>query len=364
LQEAASVDVGFNPEDTDLLALDLRLGGYRDTDAARATAELIDRFRAMPGVVSVAASRMVPLSGGGLGLGGLRVPGYVGPNGSDEIAADWDVVSSDYFRTMQMPIVKGRAFTPGDAAGSTRVAIVNETMARRLWPGRDPIGQQILHQFDIDQERPLEIVGVAKDARYRFFTDTGRNFIYVPIAQEIMTDVSFYVRRTPGASQVATMQQIVRTFDSSLPVLYAQTLEAATVIGLLPQRLAAWIAGSVGTVGLLLAALGLYGLTAFAVAQRTREIAVRMALGATRESVLTLVLRQAARLAAVGAFAGLLLALAAGFALQSLLIGIGPIDPLALVGAAAVLTGVLLAATWVPAHRASRMDPMAALRNE
>ena len=364
LQQAASVDVGFNVDNVDILQLDLRLGGHRDAAGARATEELIERFRVVPGVERVAASRMVPLQGGGMGLGPLRVPGYVGPDGRDTVNADWDTVSADYFGTLEMPIVNGRSFTPADRDGATRVAIVNETMAKALWPGRDPIGQQILHQFERDQERPLQIVGVAKNSRYRSVSETPRNFIYVPLSQQFMSDITFYVRRAPGGSQGAAMRQVVRAFNPGLPVLHIQTLEAATAIGLLPQLIAAWIAGSVGAVGLLLAALGLYGLTAFSVAQRTREIAVRMALGATRESVLSLVLRQSARLAATGAVVGLALAIGVSLLLRGLLIGIQPVDPLAFGIATVLLAGVLLAASWAPARKASRMDPMRALRAE
>jgi ABC-type antimicrobial peptide transport system permease subunit len=263
-----------------------------------------------------------------------------------------------------LPIVRGRAFTSADREDSTRVVIINERMAELIWPGQDPIGQQILHEYERDRERPLQIVGVAKSSKYRSLSESPRNFIYVPMTQQFMPDVNFYVRRAPGASQIAAMRQAVRAYNPALPVIYAQTLESATAIGLLPQRIAAWIAGSVGTVGLLLAALGLYGLTAFSVAQRTREIAVRMALGATRDAVLSLVLRQAARLAFVGASVGLALAIGVGMLLQSLLIGIQPIDPAAFGTATVLLTAVLLGASWLPARRAAKMDPMRALRSE
>ncbi len=198
----------------------------------------------------------------------------------------------------------------------------------------------------------------------RSIGEAPRNFIYVPMAQQFMSEVTFYVRRAGEASRINELRSAVAAFNPNLPVIHAQTLAESTAIGLLPQRLAAWIAGSVGTIGLLLAALGLYGLTAFAVAQRTREIAVRMALGASRESVLSLVLRQSGRLALVGTLVGLALAAAVSQLLESLLVGIGSVDPLAFGAATAVLFGVLLFAAWTPAYRASRMDPMRALRAE
>jgi predicted permease len=368
LREAATIDAGFNAANVDVVQVDMRLAGYRGDAGVRATADLLDRIRLIPGVTSVAASRMVPLQGGGLGLGRLRAPGYVGPGGNDEIAADMDVISPDYFRAMELPVVRGRAFTAADRQGATGVIIINEILAERLWPGRDAIGQHILSQFGPpgvgEAERPLEVVGVAKTSKYRSIGEAPRNFVYVPLAQSFMEDLTFYVRRAPGASQIPAVRQAIRGFDPNLPVVHAQTLQQATAIGLLPQKIAAWIAGSVGVVGLLLAALGIYGLVAFSVVQRTREIALRMALGATRESVLAMVLRQSARLALIGGVVGLALALGVGMALQSLLIGIRPIDPIALGTAVSMLMVVLLAASWVPARRASRLEPMRALRSE
>ena len=368
LGEAATIDAGFNVANVDVVQVDMRLGGYRGETGIRATADMLDRIRLIPGVTSAAVSRMVPLQGGGLGLGRLRVPGYAGPRGTDEIAADMDVVSPDYFRALELPLVRGRSFTAADRQGAKGVIIINEILAERLWPGRDAVGQHILSQFGPpdggEPERPLEVVGVAKTSKYRSIGEAPRNFVYVPLAQSFMEDLTFYVRRAPGSSQIAAVRQAIRSFDPNLPVIHAQTLEDATAIGLLPQKIAAWIAGTVGTVGLLLAALGLYGLAAFSVAQRTREIALRMALGATRESVLALVLRQSARLALIGGAVGLALALGVGMVLQSLLIGIQPIDPIAFGTALVTLMVVLLAASWVPARRASLLDPMRALRSE
>jgi putative ABC transport system permease protein len=237
-----------------------------------------------------------------------------------------------------------------------------------VWPGRDAIGQHVLAQFGPPDgsvpERPLEVVGVSKTSKYRSLGEAPRNFVYVPLAQSYMADLTFYVRRAPGASQIPAARQAIHAMNPTLPVIHAQTLEEATAIGLLPQRIAAWIAGSVGSVGLLLSALGLYGLAAFSVVQRTRELALRMALGATRESVMTLVLGQSALLALVGSAIGVALALGVSLVLRSLLIGIRPVDPLAFGTAVSTLAIVLLAAAWFPARRASQLDPMRVLRAE
>jgi hypothetical protein len=240
------------------------------------------------------------------------------------------------------------------------------------------------------EERILQVVGITRPAKSASITESAQNFIYVPLAQQFMSDVTFFVRHEgngavranasggasawsssgaglqPGrsGSRLAELRQAVIAFNPNLPVIHAQTLEQATTLALLPQRLAAWIASSVGSIGLLLAALGLYGITAFSVAQRAREIALRMALGATRESVLSLVLRQAGRLAVVGTTVGLALAAGVSQLLGGLLVGVGSIDPVAFGAATSVLILVLFAATWIPAKRAARMDPMRALRAE
>jgi predicted permease len=365
LQQVATIDTGFNTENVDLIHIDTRIGGYRtNADGVRVVDALIEQFQRVPGVTDVGTTRMVPLMSGRLGLGGVRAPGYTGPNGTDAVQADWDVVSPGYFAALELRLTQGRVFDSRDREGSTPVAIISETMASRVWPGQNPIGRNLIQRISDAEERPLEVVGIARSAKHYSINEPPANFIYVPLAQQFMSEVTFLVRHAPGGSRIADLRRAVVGFDPNLPVIHTQTLEDATAVALLPQRLAAWIAGSVGTIGLLLAALGLYGITAFAVAQRTREIAVRMALGATRQRVLSLVLRQSGRLALVGVVVGLALSAAVSRLLESLLVGIGSVDPLAFGAATAVLVGVLLFAAWTPAHRASRMDPMRALRAE
>jgi predicted permease len=365
LQEAATTDIGFTVANVDTLQIDTRVGGYQSDEAGmRAIDELSERFRTVPGVTAVGASRMVPLFSGRLGLGGLRAPGYIGPDGTDRVEADWDTVTPGYFDALEVRIVQGRGFDGRDREGATPVAMINETMAARLWPGDNPIGRQLIQEVSRTEERTLQIVGVTRTAKSASISEAPQNFIYVPLAQQFMSDVTFFVRHAGESARLADLRQAVVAFNPNLPVIHMQTLEQATTLALLPQRLAAWIASSVGTLGLLLAALGLYGMTAFSVAQRAREIALRMALGATRESVLSLVLRQAGRLALVGTAIGLALAAGVSQLLGGLLVGVGGIDPFAFGAATMLLMLVLLAATWVPARRAAGMDPMRALRAE
>jgi predicted permease len=366
LQEAGRADAGFDANGVDILQIDPRIGGYRsNAEGIRVVQDLTERFARVPGVTSVGASRMVPLMSGSLSLGGLRAPGYVGRQGNDQVDADWDVVSPGFFETLRIPIVQGRAFTERDREDAPFVAIVNEALAARVWPGQDPIGQRLYQQRGRNQsERPLEIVGVTRTGKYRAIGEAPRSFIYVPLAQQYMSEVTFYVRRSGEASRLTDLRQAVIAFNPNLPVIFTQTLSDYVALALFPQRLAAWIAGSVGLIGLLLAAIGLYGLTAFAVVQRRRELALRMALGASHEAVLSLVLRQAGQLALIGAVAGLLLATGVSKLLESLLVGVGTVDPMAFGLATLVLLSTLCIATWLPARRAATMDPMRALRAE
>jgi putative ABC transport system permease protein len=212
--------------------------------------------------------------------------------------------------------------------------------------------------------RPLLVVGVARDSKNRTVADGPHNFIYVPLAQQFMSNVTFYVRRDPAQSRINDLRRAVVAFDPMLPVIHTDTLERATAITLIPQRIAAWIAGTVGSLGLFLAALGLYGLTAFSVSQRKREIAIRLAVGASARSVVWLVLRQSSTLSLVGAGVGLTLSIALSQLIGSFLVGLKPIDPLAFGLAAALLGSVMFVAAWTPARRASRLDPVVSLRAE
>jgi predicted permease len=362
LQEAARTDVGFTVEAVDTVQIDTAIAGYRTAgEGVRAVDALMERFRALPGVSGVAASRMVPLQGGRLGLGALRAPGSVGPDGTDRVAADWDVVPDGYFETLQIPIVAGRPFDRRDRAGAAWAAVVNQTLASRLWPGQDPIGRTLV-QESLEGPRTLEIVGVARDAKHRSLSDDRVNFIYVPLAQQFMSNVTIYVRRQPGASRAQDLRTAVVAFDPMLPVIHMETLEAATALGLLPQRLAAWIASGVGAIGLFLAALGLYGLTAFSIAQRRREFAIRLAVGAPPSAVVRLALRQSVTLTLLGAAAGGGLAAAAASLLGSFLVGVQPIDPAAFALALLLLGAVMIVSAWVPARRAALTDPIRTLR--
>ena len=359
LVHARSIDPGFDPRGVYLASLDLRLANYDEADGLAFAATLRERASLLPGVRSSALSAMLPLDGGGLGLGGIEVAGVTPPDPERGWAADWNVVTPGYFETLRIPIVRGREFTDVDRAGAADVAIVNQTFASRLWPDADPIGRTFRNE-----NRTLTVIGIARDGKYRSLGETGRNFVYVPLAQRWFTRMTLLVRTTPDAPIAAPIRRLVAELDPALPILNARSLEEHAAMSLLPQRIALYTAGSLGIVALLLALLGIYGVTAYGVAQRTREIGVRMALGAPRNNVLGLILRQGVMLAGIGVVAGAIIALGATRLLASLLYGVPTTDLAAFLGAAVLLVLAAVAASWIPARRAAAVDPVVALRAE
>ena len=369
LGAATNVSPGFEVARVDVANLDLALGGY-PTEQTPAVAEQIrERLDAIPGVDAVGMARMVPLDGGGLGLGGLRRKGTSGPDA--RIETDWNVVSPTYFEAIGLPIQRGRAFSSGDREGAPRVAIVNERFAQMVWPGVDAIGQQLENgdfrpgrESEASEVRTLTVIGIARDAKYRWIGEAPAPFIYVPYAQQPMREVNYLVRRESTASLDLrpAVRDALKSFDPNLPLVRMQPLQSYADIGLLPQRLAASLAGSLGIVALLLAGLGIYGVTAFAVASRTREIGVRIALGADRARVMRMVLWQGARLTAIGGAIGLALSLGASQLVSSLLFGVSPTDPVTYASTLGALAAVTLAGTVAPARRAAAVSPMTSLK--
>ncbi|HYE85526.1 MAG TPA: ABC transporter permease [Vicinamibacterales bacterium] len=364
LEKAGTTDPGFKTANIMIATVDVSLSGYRDQQAVELAARFRERLRAIPGVDAVANARMIPLQGSGFGLGSVRVPGVQGPFGDGRFDADWDVVSPEYFDTISMPIVEGRGFLDSDRIGAPRVAVVSETLARQMFPGQSAIGRSFLQRESETEEHEIQIVGVARDAKYRYISSAPAPFIYVTTAQFPMPQLEFYVRHAAAAPVGAAIRKAMAEVEPNVPIVMLQSFDDAAAMGLLPQQLAAWIAGSVGTIGVFLAALGLYGLMAFLVAQRTREIAIRMALGASHANVRSMVLRQAATLGTIGGMIGLALAAGIGTLAQVMLVGVAPVDPVSFGGTALLFVMVLAAAAWTPASRAAATDPATALRAE
>ena len=365
LERAAYTDPGFKTEHILLASVDVALSGYRDQQAVELASRFKERLRAVPGVESVATARMIPLQGSGMSLGSVRVPGVTGTDREDgRFDPDWDLVSPEYFETIDMPIVDGRAFLDSDGPGAPWVAIVSETFAKQAWPGQSAVGRAFFQRMGGDEERAVQIVGVSRDAKYRFISAANVPFIYVPLAQQPQSEMQFFVRHAAGRQIAQEVRSAMAQVEPNVPILMLQSFDDATAIGLLPQKMAAWVAGSVGTIGIFLATLGLYGLMAFLVTQRTREIAIRMALGASNADMRSMVLKQAATLGAIGGAIGLALAAGIGTLAQGLLVGVAPIDPLSFGGTALFFLVVLAVAAWTPAARAAATDPATALRAE
>ena len=368
-QAAIEVKPGFDVDSIDVASVDYSVRGYSDDQTTAASEDIRRRLAALPGVARAAVAAVVPLGGDGLGLGLLRVAGATEPVRDN---TDWNVVSPEFFDAMRLPIVRGREFTADDRASAPEVAIVNETMARRLWPGAEAIGQR-LESGDFRRghkrvDHTYTIVGIARDAKYRWLGDGPRNFIYVPLAQQPWRTPNFLLRReaglAAGASVSAAVRGVLKDIDPNLPLVRVTTLRDVADVGLLPQRLAASVAGSLGTVALLLAAIGLYGVTAFTVTRRAREIGLRMALGATPGRVSSLVVGQALKLTAIGGSVGLVAAMGLARLISDLLFGISPLDPIAFGATVATLALITVVASYVPARRATRINPVTALRTE
>lgn len=359
LVRARAVDPGFTTHGIDIVSLDMELAGYDSTRGIAQAQALLEQSRAVPGVSKATLSAMLPLSGSAIGFGGIEVDGHPAPGSDEGWTADWNVVTPGYFATLGIPLVAGRAFTDADRTGGATVAILNETFARRVFGTTHVVGQTLRNG-----KRVITVVGVARDAKYRSLDEAPLNYIYVPLAQWYRSGTNLFVRTGNARSVAPALRRVIAGLDPHLPILDQQTMEEATAMSLFPQRLAALVSGALGVVALALAMLGIYGVIAYTVAQRTREIGVRVALGATRGSILAMVLRQGLVLAGVGIAVGLAAALAATRLLSDFLFGVPPTDLVTFFGASAILVVVALVASWAPARRAAASDPMIALRAE
>lgn len=265
----------------------------------------------------------------------------------------------DYFTALRIPLLRGRDFLPTDDATAPRVAVVNESFAATYWAGTDPIGREFFEDSTV-----VTVVGVVRDAKYASLDEPLAPFRYVPLAQQWQSATNLFVRTSADASMTSSMiRNAVREVDPLLPPPSVVTMDAATSVALLPQRVAAAVTGAMGGLGLILAVVGLYGVVAYTVSQRTREIGVRMALGADRRSVLGMIVRDGMRLVGIGAGIGMVLALAATRVMARFLFGVSPLDPLVFAVIPLGLGAATLVASYLPARRAAATNPIEALRD-
>jgi len=368
LQAAGSVNPGFDPRGVELASLDLSLAGYTSATGPGFASDLADRVRALPSVQSASIALVLP-GGFETQRRSLTVPGVAPPNGERFFGVDWNVVEPRYFATLRIPIVSGRDFAAADREGTQAVAIVGEGTARQFWPGEDAVGKFIVENTVGPGRqvtgRPLQVIGVAGDVKASTLIDgLSRSIVYVPLQQHYMATLTIVARTTRGQRAAEEIRSLVAAMNPDLPIVASQTLEDATALGLVPQRIVVSVAGGLGVVGALLAAIGIYGVTAYAVARRRREIGIRMALGARRVDVVRMILQRGIRLTVIGCAIGLLLAAGASQALVVFLFGVAPLDPAVFGGAAAFFAVIGLAACYLPARKATTADPLVALRCE
>jgi putative ABC transport system permease protein len=398
--KAASVDTGLRPGASYVLEVDASLAGYEPARAQELYRNLSDRLAALPGVEHASIASIVPFGMFELSRKVQRAGVHPAPDSKPVTAADglafdtpWNSVGADYFSTVGLPVVHGRGFSKAEATQpGSKVAVIDEVLARKLWPDGDALGQRIQYaaanapsaesdrghvgrSADLNekekQDETIEIVGIVPPSRHALFEKKPAGGIYLPFARGFQSDASFFVRfhaLTPGneASTADLLRRVVREVDPSLPILslrtFAQHLDSNLDLWLV--RAGAALFSIFGGLALGLAVVGLYGVKAYSVARRTREIGIRMALGAQAGAVLRMIMREGSIMLVSGIVIGLLLSMATAKALSGILYEVSALDPVAFTAAPLILAAAGLIATWLPARRATRVNPLQALRAE
>lgn len=354
---ARNTDLGYDPRAISSLSFNLQMNGY---DLDRATTLRDRAFQAiggLPGVTAVSTASRLPLAPD-INIDAVKIPGHHGP---DDEGTPVDVVSvgAGYFDVVAIPIVTGRAFTDDDTAGERKVAIINETMARQFWPDGTAVGRQIY----ISDPEPFVVVGVARDHKVRSVGEAPRPYLHVPEGK--VRAIGLVVRTTtPAASALPMLRDALWKLEPDIVFTEDVPAEQVAAMTLAPTRIGAMALGAFGVLALLLAAVGVYGVVAYSVSRRTREVGIRMALGAERGQVLRMVLAQGGRFALAGIALGAVASAGLGRLLESLLYGVSGIDPLAYGAAVVLLLLIAGVANLVPAITASRIDPVRALQSE
>ena len=359
LHNAERTGPGFNPSQVTLAAFDLRASGYSDEQAQNYFDRLIERIRATPGMESASMEQFVPLWFTGKSYAGAQIQGYT-PKSGEDMGIDCNIVGADYFRTLQIPLASGRDFSKQDQADAPKSVIVNQTMADRFWPGMIAVG----HRVRIRGEWRT-VVGVARDIKYHRINEEPRSFIYLPSFQAGGPDTNILVRsQLPASAVISAIRAAAQFLDPKVQPLETDDLDGLLHVSLFANRVAATLASVLGMLGMLLAALGIFGVLSYSVSQRFREIGIRMALGAQARDVLRLIVGHGMRLAAAGAVAGAVASLVITRWMSSLLFGVSATDPVTFTSAILVVTLAASLAAYLPARRALRVDPMVVLRHE
>jgi len=397
---ASHVDTGFKADDSLLVEMDVSLGGYDETHGAQLYRAAEARLAALPGVQSVSLTAVVPFGLVRLDQAVRRDGITVAPDAKPATAAEglafnarWNSIGTDYFATSGLPLLRGRAFTRAetDSVGAPAVAVIDDVLARKLWPEGDALGQYIQFaerdaptvggadkkagiQESVETKnspKSIEVVGIVPATRWSLSADNANGCVYVPFAQGYQSNVYFQIRTAPRAPDrdaafFDTVRRELRTAAPNVPILSSKTfrqhLDSSFEIWIV--RTGAILFSVFGGLAMMLASVGLYGVKAYAVSRRTREIGIRMALGAAPEAIQSLILREGLAMIVAGVTLGLGLGLGLGQLLASLLYQVSPVDPVTFLTAPAVLAAVALLACWFPARRAMRVSPLKALRSE
>jgi putative ABC transport system permease protein len=361
-----SVDAGFHPERVLTFQLSLPSSQYSDPDRLVGLYQrVLGRLQSLPGVQSAAIAEVVPLGGAGESTG-VRIPGHPVVSARESPIANYTIVSPQYFAAVGTTVVRGRDFQERDTAATLPVTVINRAMARKYWPGEDPIGKQV---GPASPRFPLTtIVGIASDIKHLSLRDDPVPEMYVLYNQKpwpsMLTMQAVLRTKSDPAAMTAIVRETVHSVNSGLPVEKLTTLSTLVDNAMTQPRFSMLVLGSFGALAIVLACIGMYGVVSYSAAQRTREIGIRMALGAERRTVFAMVVGQGARLAGLGIAIGLAAALGVTRAMTRFLYGVHPTDPQTFAAVSLLLVAVALLACYLPAWRATRVDPMIALRHE
>jgi predicted permease len=365
LRNLKDVDFGYEREHVLLVRPDFITAGYRHDQLPTIVKPLLERLNAIPGVVGATISENGLMSGTE-SADEIKVEGYTPKSDEDGVAFD-DWVGPDYFKIVGIPILLGRGIGPQDVATSQPVAVVNETMAKFYFPGVNPIGRKFVIEDDNQRQRQIEIVGISRDVRDHDLREAIPRRFFLAYYQSVLSDLEGHLEiRTAGdpSSVIEAVRKQIREFNPDVTIRSADTLDSLVDDTLSQEKLVAQLSSFFGGLALLLACIGLYGVMSYAVSGRTREIGLRMALGAQREDVLWMILREALILVTIGLAIGIPAAVGGSRLMLSMLYALSGADPLSMMIAITLMLIVATLAGYIPARRATRVDPMVALRYE
>jgi len=362
-RRAQTMDPGFNNPNGLIVSLNPSLVGYDDEQSRNFYRQLLDRTRSLPGVEAAGVARLMPLGDSSNSNGPILKEGETLPRGSAGRTIMTNVIGPGFFKTMQIPFVEGRDFDDRDQLKTQRVVVINQKMAEMLWPGESAVGKRIF--IGSDSRDAMEVIGVVKTGKYRSLAEDPKPFFYYTMGQRRPSGMALVIRsNTDPRGLIGAIRSEVQALDRRVPVYAVKTMTDHMTYALWAPNMAASFSLAFGLLAVLLSAVGLYSVMAYVVSQRTREVGIRMALGADRSHVLKMITKQGMWLAGVGVGIGLLLALALVRLLSSLLIGVSGYDPLIFVVVPVLLAVVAFVACFLPARRATKVNPLVALRYE